>query len=95
MRTDRSERAVHSGRRAESCESAPKWLVAQRPHRPPPPLNTRPSSISTATEWYVRGAPPGASGVHVSVSGSNISANKRTHCCLRAHAREVLRTEHT
>src|SRR5690242_19355109 len=55
--------------------SPSKWLVAQPvPHRPPPPVNTRPSGISSATLWYVRGTAAGAMVVNCSVAGSHISA---------------------
>jgi hypothetical protein len=41
--------------------SPSKWFVAQSPQRPPPPVNTRPSGISSATLWYVRGTAPAPS----------------------------------
>ena len=54
--------------------SPSKWFVPQVPHRPPPPVKTRPSGISSATLWYVRGIAAAASVVNGSVAGSHISA---------------------
>src|SRR5947207_2990995 len=50
-----------------------KWLVAQEPHSPPPPVNTRASGMSRATLWYVRAVAAAASVLNVPVAGSQSS----------------------